>query len=220
MMVALVFGQSNAANHGETRYASRHRVYNFFDGKCYEASDPLLGAEGHKGSVWTRLGDKLIDANLYDSVLFVSIAVGGTSVKRWSVHGDMHHRIGDAIDALDKRGFKITHLFWHQGETDTSYHTGKDEYKKRFMVMLNGIRKSGVDAPIYVAEATICRRFGPDPVIEQAQRELVNPALKIFPGPDTDELNTPEDRYDGCHLSTTGLDKHADMWLKAIVDSE
>jgi hypothetical protein len=60
IMVALVFGQSNSANSGETPYKSRQGVYNFYKGKLYRAQDPLLGATGDGGSVWTRLGNNWV----------------------------------------------------------------------------------------------------------------------------------------------------------------
>ena len=41
-MVAFVLGQSNSANHGESRMASKRNVYNFYDGECYLAADPML----------------------------------------------------------------------------------------------------------------------------------------------------------------------------------
>src|SRR2546425_3481295 len=56
IMVALVFGQSNSSNSGQTRRTARERVYNYYQGKLYLAQDPLLGADGDGGSVWTRLG--------------------------------------------------------------------------------------------------------------------------------------------------------------------
>src|SRR4029079_2165594 len=44
--VILAMGQSNAGNYGETRYRPVQPVINFnwADGKCYRAEDPLLGS--------------------------------------------------------------------------------------------------------------------------------------------------------------------------------
>src|SRR5262245_23394246 len=76
VMVALVFGQSNSANFGATRKTAKEKVYNFHRGKLYVARDPLLGAGGDGGSVWIRLGDKIIAGHLYDAVVFVPLGVG------------------------------------------------------------------------------------------------------------------------------------------------
>jgi hypothetical protein len=215
-MVALVFGQSNSANHGETPYTPKRNVYNFYDGKCYVAADPLLGATGTGGSVWSRLGDMLIEQGMYDNVLFVPVGVGGTPIRRWTTNGDLQRRIFEAYGPLKKKGFKITHMLWHQGEADRVEKTKKDDYEKMFMAMLDDIRKHGIDAPIYVAVATMCGSAPESFEIQQAQRELVNTSLKIYPGAFSDEIKSIEDRHDACHFSSAGMLKHANMWLNAI----
>jgi hypothetical protein len=75
--VILTFGQSNAANSGEERYAARGavHVFNVFDMRFYRAVDPLPGASHDGGSVWGRVGDKLIDAGRARSILIVPIAL-------------------------------------------------------------------------------------------------------------------------------------------------
>src|SRR5215203_6355453 len=59
-MIALTFGQSNAANRGQKKYTCHNKkVLVFNDGKLYRARDPLPGATGPGGSVWSLLGDML-----------------------------------------------------------------------------------------------------------------------------------------------------------------
>ena len=219
-MVALVFGQSNSANHGQVPYESKREVYSFYKGKCYGAKDPLQGATGAGGSVWTRLGDKIIEGGLYEKVLIVPIGVGGTEIARWTEGGDLNPRIKSAIGQLKKRGVEITHMFWHQGESDSWGNTSKSEYKTAFMSMLEGIRGMDVNAPIYVAVATLCGGREKDYKIQQAQKELVNTKLNIYPGPDTDQIDNIVDRHDGCHFSRSGLGKHAQLWFNSIKYSE
>ena len=83
VMVALAFGQSNSANFGETPKAAKQNVYNYYEGKLYHAQDPLLGANGIGGSVWTRLGDKLIEHQMYEAVVFIPLGIGATEIARW-----------------------------------------------------------------------------------------------------------------------------------------
>ena len=215
VMVALVLGQSNAANFGETPHRSGPGVYNLYNGYLYYARDPLRGANGQGGSVWTRLGDKLIADKLYDAVIFVPAAIGGTEIARWTPDGDLHPLILKAIESARKRGWKITHLLWHQGESDSYLHTSKKDYEARFMAMLASIREHGVDAPIFVSIATRCGPYPMDPEIQAAQAELVNPSLGIFAGPNTDALG-PDERIEGCHFSDAGLQKHADLWVQQL----
>ena len=214
-MVALVFGQSNAANFGESPHRSVAGVYNFYKGYLYYARDPLKGANGEGGSVWTRLGDKLIADKMYDTVIFVPAAVGGTEIARWAPDGDLHPLIIKAIESAQKRGLKITHLLWHQGESDAYLHTSKKDYEARFMAMLADIRAHGVDAPIFVSVATHCGQYPVNGEIQAAQVELVNPSLGIFAGPNTDALGDDE-RIEGCHFSNDGLEKHADLWVQQL----
>jgi hypothetical protein len=217
-MVALVFGQSNAANFGETLHTSGPGVYNLYQGRLYRARDPLRGANGEWGSVWTRLGDRLIAEKRYDTVIFVPVAVGGTEIARWAPDGDLHQLLLKAIEDTQRRKLKFTHLLWHQGESDGVLFTRKADYQARFLAMLGSIREHGVGAPIYVAVATRCGTYPVSPEIQQAQRELVDPAAGILAGPDTDLLDETW-RHDGCHFSAGGLEQHARLWLEALAAS-
>lgn len=215
-MVALVFGQSNSANAGWGRYTPKHDVYVYYDGKCYQGMDPLPGTNGTGGTVWSRLGDKVIEGGLYDKVLFIACGVGGTSMNQWTPTGELYPRVLDALASLKAANITITHILWHQGENDNGAHTKKDDYKKMFMAMVDDIRKHGVDAPIYVAVATRCGGNQEGFEIQQAQRELVNTTLGIYPGAFSDELTSIDDRPDSCHFTASGLDKHANLWFNAI----
>jgi hypothetical protein len=214
-MVALAFGQSNSANSAETRYSPKHSVYNFYNGKCYEAGDPLLGATGEKGSVWSRLGDMIIEDDMFSNVILVTVGVEGTPISRWTVDGDLFQRIRNAKTELDAQNIALTHLFWHQGETDGKLGTSKNEYKTMFTDMLNGIRQLNIDAPLYLAVATRCR----GPIVQEvhdAQLELIQDRNDVFMGANTDTISDMDDRYNCCHFSESGIKKHTDLWMQAI----
>jgi hypothetical protein len=214
-MVLLVFGQSNSANYGETPWVSGPNVYNFHDGRCFIAQDPLLGADNTGGSPWARFGDKVIASKLFKNVVIASIGVGGTPVRRWTAGGDLHPRITDTLDELAAVGLPVTHLFWHQGEADAIEKTKGDDYQKMFTAMVQSIRDHKVGAPIFAAVATRCRQIRGDTQIQNAQRNLANPQQGIFAGPDTDALGL-EFRFDGCHFSAEGLDLHASLWFDVL----
>lgn len=76
------------------------------------------------------------------------------------------------------------------------------------------LRSYGVEAPVHVAQATICNS-PPNETIRAAQRAVVDRTLGILPGPDTDMIG-PSDRYDGCHMAESGLVKHAELWTEAL----
>ena len=229
-MVILVYGQGNAANGGEVKYTPKYNVFNIFNGKCYKADDPLLGATDNKGSVWGRLADKIIENSLYENIIIKSIAVGGTPIASWTVNGvgigykgrlfgNYHSRILDANNELKSLGFSITHILWHQGESDTINQTTTHEYKTCFLNMLDNMRHNGIEAPIYVA---IASRYGKktSKAVILAQKQLAKEHKDIFKGPNTDIIDRLDDRTeDGQRFSALGLEKHANAWLESLKKS-
>ena len=53
---------------------------NYFNGKCYKLSNPVLGAEGDKQSVVPAIASKLRSSSKY---IFLTTGWGGTSITRW-----------------------------------------------------------------------------------------------------------------------------------------
>jgi len=99
--VIIVLGQSNVANHGEGHYVSTECVHNFnvYDGRCYHAADPLLGASGLGGSFAPRFGDIIIRRGLFDRIIVAPIAMAGSTVEQWADEG----RYNRLIIALMRR---------------------------------------------------------------------------------------------------------------------
>ena len=184
--VMLGLGQSNIANECDPAalYEAQGSVFNFnlFDGKYYVAKDPLLGASHDRSNVMTRLGDLLVGRRNYQSVVLVPIAHGGTFVGEWSPAGRMFPRLKWTIDQLLEKQTKITHVLWQQGEAESgTSNPNPDEWVRHFLAMVDAIRSAGVDAPIYVAQCTVCCN-DPNEKIRAAQRQVVNPDMGIFPG--------------------------------------
>jgi Carbohydrate esterase, sialic acid-specific acetylesterase len=225
--VILTFGQSNAANWGEERYAARGavHVFNIFDMKFYRAIDPLPGASVdtgcvYGGSVWGRLGDRLIHAGFAHSVLFVPIAFGASYVEDWVPGGQCYPRLMLALHRLKRAGITVDLLCWHQGEANAN-HTSMtaDEYRDCFRAMLRGVRQSGVNAQVYVALATLCENdshpFQNSTEIRLGQKKLVSVRDRVMPGPDLDQIGISH-RRDGCHFSASGQELAAQAWFHAI----
>lgn len=224
--VVLVLGQSNAGNHGDTPYSAQRAVYSldFLRMNCYRAVDPLPGASGTGGSVWSRLGDRLIEERLFQRVLYVPLAFGGSFLTDWCPQGVMNRRVQLALSRLKKDlGSSIlpfSAVIWQQGEAEAN-HTEMTAaaYKMHFHDLLGDLRSNGVFAPIFVARATVCEA-GPHPfknhdAIREAQTSLPDSHAGIFAGPDTDTIGTT-DRYDGCHLADGGLKRCCDLWLEVL----
>ena len=221
-LVLLVMGQSNAANAGQILYASHcENTFNFFEDSLFPLSDPLKGSNGSGGSVWSRLGDKLIENNIAGTVIVAPCAVGGTRIEQWIPGGDLNHLIGETVLHLKNSGLKVTQVLWHQGESNHVLLSGglspeqnAANYTADFNILANYLRGIGVDAPVYPAMATRCMG-DPDPVLQEAQRNLANDSLGIYNGPNTDLLDNSY-RFDKCHFNADGLNRHAEMWLEAV----
>jgi Carbohydrate esterase, sialic acid-specific acetylesterase len=222
--VILTFGQSNAANMGEGHYVADGpvHVFNIFDRRYYRAIDPLPGASNDGGSVWGRLGDRLIASGQFRSILLIPLASGGSYIVDWAPGGVYHRRLPFAIKRISAAGLVPDILCWHQGEAEANLTMmSAAEYRRHFLSMLNSIRETGIDAPIYVATATLCANeehpFDNRDAIRAAQKELIAAAGDILPGPDTDLIGV-EHRWDRCHFSATGLELAAKAWLEAFIE--
>lgn len=220
--VILCFGQSNAANHGMGSYRPRHPVFCFNPMDCgfYLAEDPIPGATGSDGSPWGRLGDMLVQDGIVRSVVFISVAFGGTYCSDWAPGGGPARRLALAIERARLSGLEIDQMLWCQGEAEANNtQMRRRQYKRHFLAVEAEIRRLGVGASIFVALATLCategRPFENRGEIRAGQLELPDPDLGVFAGPDIDEIGL-EGRHDGCHFNEIGLQRAAELWLKAI----
>jgi hypothetical protein len=217
--VLLIIGQSNGGNHGETRSTANRAVFNFnpFDGLCYRACDPLLGATGEGGSPWCILGDALIADGFAQSILLCPLSVGGSTAAEWAPDGTYQHRMKYGIARLRQAGFEPSSVFWHQGEADALYGTSAGDYTTAFQALVGSLRDLGIRPPIYVAIASYFAipegYAASQAIIRDAQQSLINAEEGILLGPDTDRIT---DRFDGCHMGRAGLREHAQMWQTCL----
>lgn len=215
--VLLVLGQSNAANYGGHPAPVRRGIYNWHDGTLYVAREPLLGANGDRGSVWTRLADRLLATHRYDAVVLAPVAQGSERVAAWDEDMPLGQRARQTTRTLVRIGLPPTAVLWWQGESDAADHTDPARYTARLTTLVRDLRAEGVTAPVIIAQATRCQDRGPDAGIRQAQIMAAH-TLGALPGPDMDALGLAE-RYDGCHLTDEGLQVAAGRWLAALVNA-
>lgn len=220
-VVALTFGQSNAANRGQKRYTCHNKnVLAYNEGRLYRAKDPLPGATGPGGSVWSVLGDMLIDSGLARKVIIIPVAIGNTAIDCWA-HGDCYNKLLKTLKELDSAKVRLTHVFWHQGESDNLKNTSKEAYKKALGVLWKTLREHQQTAGFYVCLASyhneaVTKPLGVDTVVRAAQKEFIKENEGVLQGPDTDGLFYAIHRYDGVHFSEYGMKQFALQWLKAI----
>lgn len=212
-VVAFVFGQSNAANHGGERHQSTTgKVFNYFEGKYYLAADPLLGATGVSGSVWSNLGDKLVNDHLADDVVLIPAGVGGSTLKQWQSGGRLNEMLKARLAEVKASGLIVTHFLWHQGESDNTL--SPDEYSVGLGQVISLTKEYFPESNFFVAQASRCGTMASAPGILEAQRNATRQA-GVYLGPNTDVIGL-NDRYDDCHLSGRGIETHAKGWLESL----
>ena len=219
-IVAFVFGQSNAGNYGGEKFiAETQNVYNYFNEIFYKAEDPLLGSAGEKGSVWTLTANKLIKEKIADQVILIPAAVGNTSVAHWKRGGKLNYMFESKLKEAKDNNLSITHFLWHQGEADNpngnSPKLGLADYEKGMKEIILMTKKYFPRSKFIIAIASRCSfKMSSSIPLQIIQKNLTN-MKGVYLGPNTDLIGL-EDRYDNCHLSGRGLQKHSDGWVKAI----
>jgi hypothetical protein len=215
--VIVSFGQSNSANYAERLYKPNElkNVINYFDGRCYIAQSPLLGADGAKGEWISLTANNLVEKGIYNKVIIVSSGIGGTSIKRWAKGNDLNKMFIEVISSLSKK-YIITDIIWHQGESDKQTH-GK-VYKFYFETLVESIRNSKINAPIFISIASNCgeeKNWNYPNEISEAQLELTQIDGVEF-GLNTDQKIPFSLRYDKCHFGKLGQKIAADELATSI----
>ena len=216
LVVILAVGQSIASNFGSVPHTPGPKVFSFYNGRCFHGDDPLPGADGSGGSIWSRLGDLLIERGLAKNVLLVAVGSGGSSVSEWVPDGKFYPRLLDATSSLKKNDLKPNLALWLQGSRDRQmepalYRDLLQEFIYAFPFL--GIQL-GQPTRMLVATHTRCKS-GTSPELQAAQRSVIDPGKFIFAGPNMDVLEDDK-KYDGCHYNNLGLNTAAKMWLEAI----
>lgn len=217
--VLLVMGQSNSANYGQKNFVTQYpeQVLNYFDGDCYVASSPLLGAGNMYGEFITPLADNLIANGVYKSVIIISSGVGGSELSRWAKGGDLNSIILIEIEKI-KRIYKVTDIVWHQGEADFIKNTSSTDYFNLFHSLLASLDEIDVKAPVFISISTKCmdnKNWYRDNSTAIAQRLLID-NKRVFLGADTDLLLIDADRDNGCHFLESGQIKAAEYYADSI----
>ena len=121
-----VWGQSIAANAGYGLYATRNadKTFVYSDGNYYPCIDPIVGAEGVGGSVWSRLADSMLGRPINNStvsqVVIGCCAQGSASINDWAPGGSEAPRLVRCLSDYIANVGQPTHLAYSQGEADVS----------------------------------------------------------------------------------------------------
>ena len=164
----------------------------------------------------------LLASGKFDRVVLAPIAVAGSPIARWAGRGDLRPALVREATQLQDR-LDVSAVLWVQGEADFGRAARERSYAAALGQLVASIRGAGIDAPIYVYTATWCLApalWTSDNPVARAQRGVRAwhgvRARNVFPGVDLDALLRPEDRYDGCHLSESGVRKTASATARLL----
>lgn len=218
-LVLLALGQSNAGNHGELMASPRKPVNIISEGKCTTALDPLPGAMGRGGSIWSHLPPTIDWPGQTKRPVVISIlALDATRISDWTAsQSPVRARLVQQIHELAALGLLPTAVLWQQGEADARAGIDKSEYLMQLKALQGIVRGAGASAPIMLGQSTICRSSG-HAGVRQAIAELAREGAGFIAGADTDKLVGTRYRVDDCHFTVEGQIAAADLWLSAIRD--
>lgn len=204
-LVIVSGGQSNAGNHLtlRTRTETTDRVYAFYNGQCYLAQDPMLGASGTSGSLWPLLGKQLAQST-GKSIMMISAARGGASYEDWlNPQTGYMSDLQVQLNAATRLGFTANWIIWHQGETNarTPEHArhNKDELSRLTAILLNKMPH----ARMYLFRVSRCSdkmNANGVPLMRDIQTQVAEQNPRIFAGMNTDEFDD-DYRIDRCHFN-------------------
>jgi len=241
-----IWGQSLAANSGHGRYAARNtkRTCVYSNGKFYPCSDPIVGAEGPGGSVWSRFADAILGRPINNStvsqVVIGCCAQGGTSIKDWAPGGSQAPRLARCLSDYLATVGQPTHLVFSQGESDVVF-LSTEQWLDRWQAIVASVRKLGCTSKIWTSIETVCNlRTAADPFDEdvirrtpgsyielEVGRQSIRAAQRIAgsfapdtrPGPNLDLIDWHLRACgDGCHFGERGLAMAAQAWATAMAN--
>ncbi|MCB2051459.1 MAG: hypothetical protein KDE63_08520, partial [Novosphingobium sp.] len=190
-LVFLTYGQSNAANTGQLGYQVKHPVFMVNDGVAYKYSDPSVGATGVNGSVWGRVGDKLIEDGAAKAVFFINVAWGGASMEELA-DDHPYTYLEDQLRQSLKLFGRIDGILIHHGERHNikipdKIPLGAKTYTKPFLRLR---KKLGTltDAPIYLSLVSYCGDRGVDTDLIKVQDGLIRDLKGVLRGVNSDKL--------------------------------
>ena len=208
--VVATFGQSNAANGlGQKFVDETESIINFFNGYCYLASDPTLGAAGEQGSIWIPFLQQL---NVEKTILSVNFAVGGSSINRWLNSDDLGQVLSENMQALADSDYKPDLFMWFQGESEA--YKDASVFEERLETLISRLETDHPTAAIGISGTTYCNQRI-DKNIVNVQKRVALSRDHIWLG-STDDFISLQHRYDDCHLSGLGATEVATMFANSV----
>ena len=200
--VWIIYGQSNSECTVQEPVDIYPYVTVFHNGKLFEYAEPMTGSSQTGGCMWGNVARHLGG----DHVMAVC---GCTSSTVKELYDDRQHFITTLLGLVQMFG-RVDGVIYHQGESD---YKSVDNYTHT-LSRLKQAADAIYEADWFIGRVSTCDSNKPNVKIVHAQSTLPGP--RAFLGPNTDELVSNEDRYDGCHWTRRAALIVAEEWAEYI----
>ena len=233
-------GQSVAGDHCQGLYQPTSSkvqcVCVMGDRLLYQHVEPMFGptftingyvgwSNGY-GSLWGKVGQLLIDGNVFDRVIFCNVSYGGMTAYDFSPTGQLGHRLPLAFNTLNSLGYKpsqVTAILTHLGESDGINGTSAALYQLYRTQSMAVARNFGFAGPWLLARSTWAYDNA-SATIQGAIANLVADSLGFKAGADSDSFVGATYRYAESggpgsmrvHPNAAGRDAIAADWVTKI----
>jgi hypothetical protein len=226
--IALWWGQSLAAFHEETAYLptsiTKVQQIDPYSGGVFQYANPGLGStsvavDGSPGSSYIgRLAQKRIMAGNCARFMGMSIAVAGSNVAQWAPGGVHNQRLRVALRRLASIGLlgNLKYVVSQIGEADNTLGTTHAAFASSLAGVHQTLRDEGATCKFLNALSTTQNDGSTSSAVRAAVTAAIDHSSGIYAGADTDTLTGPTNRDPGSHLTATGSDSNASLWMAAL----
>lgn len=214
--VVLAMGQSSAGNHGLSDPLHPAPIAMVSLQGCLWASEPLPGATGRGGSVWSRLPAELAFRKALPPVLMSVLAVESSSIAEWTRHDSpLRAWLQQHLDHMKLLGRLPNLILWDQGAADVRDGTSQEDYRAGLLALAATVQSQVGPVRILLAPTTRCRSEA-STGLHKTVAQLVAADSRFAKGPLLDQAISADMRYDDCHLNVAGLGQAATLWADAV----
>ncbi|MBK6896311.1 MAG: hypothetical protein IPH06_06950 [Alphaproteobacteria bacterium] len=220
-----VIGQSHAANSMLPRTSAENNPHllNYFKGKCYRLSDPILGPADFRGSLWPVFAQALYP-HVNKPVVIMSYALNGTSAQEWLPGeegvGLMERALAEARRYTQADG-TIEYIIYDQGQRDAMDLTPKEIYAQHLKTIFDHLQNEITgDQTFLMYGQSWCTAYNPPvPYIIEAQQEFAAARPDTVMVMNMDDLDDTY-RHDDCHFNGKGRAVIAQKLVEAVLKKE
>lgn len=233
-LILITMGQSLRANQLPTLYLPHNpdaiESLNIYDCQRYAVAGPLPGTDIYRGvrtngagNIAVILADLFEKADIFDRIVIVPIAVGGTRYWQWDKTGPLQRRFRFAMDCLAAQGIKPNSpgLTWAVeigiGEADSQARTSQARLTRSLKGIIADVFASGFPGRVFVARESY-DMGRTSRAVTGAQTAVID-GKRVFLSGDLDTLRGPVNRQmDGVHshLTDTGGHRAAHLIFRAM----